>query len=255
MLKILQHGLLRCSALRHHRAKPPFAPRKPREGFVKLCGIEVGPQGVGEIKLSVGQLPQHEVADARLAARADEQVGLGLACGAKVVAELLGRQVSHGCRGVGGLPSLRSVQDVPTAAVVGRHVEGEAGVAGGVGHGFANAVLQGLREARNVADDVEAHAFGLHVFDFFFKVLNEQAHEGGHLVVGTAPVFGAEGEQGEVADAFFQAVFHQVWHQTRAFDMAHGARHEALFGPTAIAIHDDGNVSWTCSAFVHDSIL
>jgi hypothetical protein len=37
--------------------------------------------------------------------------------------------------------------------------------------------------------------------------------------------------------------------------VAHGARHEALFSPTAIAIHDDGNVCGTCHACVHDSIL
>ena len=169
--------------------------------------------------------------------------------------ELLRREVGHVGRGVGGLPGFHGAQDVPTAAVIGSDVEGEAGVAGGVGSCLANAVLESLRKARDIADDVEAHAFGLHVFDFFFKVLNEQAHEGGDLVVGAAPVFGAEGEQGEVRYAFVQTGLDQIRHQARAFDVADGARHEALFRPASIAIHDDGDVCGTCNTFVHDSIL
>jgi hypothetical protein len=44
---------------------------------VDLGGAEVGPQAVGEEQLRVGRLPEQEVADAHLAAGADEQVGVG----------------------------------------------------------------------------------------------------------------------------------------------------------------------------------
>src|SRR5689334_20796813 len=43
---------------------------------IERGGVEIGPQRVGEIKLGVGQLPEQEVADALLAAGADEQIGL-----------------------------------------------------------------------------------------------------------------------------------------------------------------------------------
>jgi hypothetical protein len=37
-------------------------------------------------------------------------------------------------------------------------------------------------------------------------------------------------------------MLYQGFDTRRAFGMAHGARHVALLGPAAIAIHDDGNV-------------
>src|SRR5690349_11431392 len=43
---------------------------------VQRGGVEVRPQRFGEVQLAVGELPEQEVADALLAAGADEQVGL-----------------------------------------------------------------------------------------------------------------------------------------------------------------------------------
>ena len=48
---------------------------------------EVGPEGVGEIQLRVGDLPQQEVADAQVAGGANEQVGVGDATCGETVAE------------------------------------------------------------------------------------------------------------------------------------------------------------------------
>ena len=60
---------------------PPGARKISRvalgDRFVQRRGIKVRPQCIGEIKLSIGQLPQQEIADALLAAGADEQVRLG----------------------------------------------------------------------------------------------------------------------------------------------------------------------------------
>ncbi len=57
------------------------------EAAIALCvggqrGVEFGlsevrPQAVREVELRVGRLPEHEVADADLATRADEQIGIG----------------------------------------------------------------------------------------------------------------------------------------------------------------------------------
>src|SRR5512139_2028854 len=44
---------------------------------IQCSRVEFGPQRVGEIQFGVGELPQQEIADALLAAGADEQVGFG----------------------------------------------------------------------------------------------------------------------------------------------------------------------------------
>ena len=145
--------------------------------------------------------------------------------------------------GVGQGPTLHGLHDVPAPAVVGRHVEGDGVVVhGGVLRHF-DALLQLLRERADVTQHLQAHALGLHGLHFFFEVLDEQAHEGGHLVAGAAPVFGAESKQGEVVHALVGAGLDQVAHTRSAFGMAHGARHVALLGPAAIAVHDDGDMA------------
>ena len=50
-------------------------------GLEQVPAAEVGPQRVGDVDLGVGDLPQQVVADAHLAARADQQIGIGLAGG------------------------------------------------------------------------------------------------------------------------------------------------------------------------------
>ena len=44
----------------------------------QMAAAKIGPQSVGDPNLGVCNLPQQEVADAHLAARADEQIGIGL---------------------------------------------------------------------------------------------------------------------------------------------------------------------------------
>src|SRR5690348_5689193 len=85
-------GVLRLHALRdpgldlgvvlrlHLLARAPeaaLAPGVRRYRGRQRARVEIGPQQVGVIKLGVGELPQQEVGDPLLAARADEQVGLG----------------------------------------------------------------------------------------------------------------------------------------------------------------------------------
>src|SRR3569832_1357322 len=53
-------------------AKTAFTGSIGGDRFVQRRRIEVRPQRIGEIKLSVGQLPQQKIADALLAAGADE---------------------------------------------------------------------------------------------------------------------------------------------------------------------------------------
>src|SRR5919108_5564539 len=57
-------------------AEPALAPRVRGDGLVQGFGAEVGPERIGEVELGVRELPEEEVGDALLAARADEEVGL-----------------------------------------------------------------------------------------------------------------------------------------------------------------------------------
>src|SRR5271170_2522432 len=55
----------------------PLAPAKLGDRLFQVFLAEIRPQRVDEHQLGVGTLPQHEIADALLAAGADQQVGIG----------------------------------------------------------------------------------------------------------------------------------------------------------------------------------
>src|SRR5215470_16509588 len=54
-----------------------LAPTELGNGVLKIGLAEVGPQGAAEHQLSIGRLPQQKIADALIAAGADQQVRFG----------------------------------------------------------------------------------------------------------------------------------------------------------------------------------
>ena len=64
--------------------------------FEQVPAAEVGPQRVGDPDLRVGDLPQQEIADAHLAARPDQQIGIGLAGGVEQARETVARRDPSG---------------------------------------------------------------------------------------------------------------------------------------------------------------
>src|SRR5947207_8744467 len=64
-------------ALTADAAIATFAAAELGDGLLEMVLAEVGPQCVDENKLRVGALPQQEIADALLAARADQQIRVG----------------------------------------------------------------------------------------------------------------------------------------------------------------------------------
>src|SRR5258706_13136328 len=54
-----------------------FAPPVRGERRFERGTVEIGPERVGEVQLGIRELPEQEIADALLAAGANEQVGLG----------------------------------------------------------------------------------------------------------------------------------------------------------------------------------
>src|SRR5213075_2842519 len=72
-------ALVRCRGGRHllaGAAEAPLAAGVGGDRLVERRGVEIRPQRLGEVELGVGELPEEEVADALLAARADKEIGL-----------------------------------------------------------------------------------------------------------------------------------------------------------------------------------
>jgi hypothetical protein len=67
-------------------------------------------------------------------------------------------------------------------------------------------------EAVEVADEGQAHAVLVEVVDFAVERLHEQLHERADFVVGPAPVFAGEREQGQRFDAALAAMFDRGAH-------------------------------------------
>src|ERR1700722_18522317 len=93
--------------------RPPAAEaalpaRQLSEGVRESCGIEIRPQAVNEVQLRIGALPQQKVAQAALAAAADEQIDLrcrglrmlSLSQEAQVLRGILERDVAQAAPGL-----------------------------------------------------------------------------------------------------------------------------------------------------------
>ena len=102
--------------------------------------------------------------------------------------------------------------------------------------------LQRFRESLLIAQYFEANTIGIHVLNLFFEISHEQAHQATDLFGGTFPVFCAESKKTQVRDAHIVAGFDDIANPLSASCMAEPCRHETVFGPAPIAIHDDGNV-------------
>src|SRR5690606_32418022 len=90
--------------------------------------IEIGPQRVGEIQLRIGKLPEQEIADALLAAGADEQIGLRRVVHRQLRRDLLLAEIA--AAGVTAGQPVKRRDDVPAPAIVGGHGQHQTVVAG-----------------------------------------------------------------------------------------------------------------------------
>src|SRR6185312_10877761 len=115
-------------------AEAPFAAREELERGRQLPLVEVRPQSIGEIELRVGDVPEEEVADPPLTAGADQEVRIRQPaelqrCGEAILVDVGRLQGAAGT--LRGEPA-RTLHDVPASAVADRHLQLQAGVAGGV---------------------------------------------------------------------------------------------------------------------------
>src|SRR5512134_458919 len=99
--------------------------------LVEVLAVEVRPENRREVQLRVRGLPQQEVAEALLAAGADDQVGVGHVGVVQAAADRLGPQLLplQPAGVVVREELLHGVRDLDTAAVIERDRERHAGVA------------------------------------------------------------------------------------------------------------------------------
>ena len=226
-----------------HPAKPALSGGEGGDGKVEGLLVEVGPEGLSEVELRVGELPEQEVADPLFSAGAYQEIGLGC-----VVHGQVRRQV-----GLGEVPTLlahapvhgvRGLDDVPPSSVVGGDGEGESGVLSGEPLRVLDLVEELPLEWAAVTDHLQADVELVHLGDLPPQDLDEEAHEEGDLVRGPSPVLAAEGEDGDELDAKLDGLEDHVVQDLGAALMPCDPRQESLTGPSAVPVHDHGDVPW-----------
>ena len=228
------------------------------DGFEEMKAAEVGPEAVGNEDLGVGDLPEEEVGDALLAGGADHEVGVGHVRGvegagdAGLVEGLEGagaEEVVDGAAAVVGLggevgeDAADGVDDLGAGAVVEREGKGGAGVFGGGLGGPLHGVLHLLGKIVGAADVGHADVVVVHALDVADEVALEELHEEADLCLGAAQiVFERKGVEGEPGKVDAGGGLDDKLNGFGALLVAEETLEGALAGPTAVAVHDDGDV-------------
>src|SRR3569623_1022204 len=184
------------------------------QGLVAGPRIEIGPEGIGEVQYRIGEMPQQKIADALFAAGADEEIGLGQTVQGELALEQVGGDV--GGAKFAGLDACaepaRRLRHVPAPAVIGGDHQREAGVLLRQRLGGSDLRLHARFEGLALPHHLEAHVVLVQFLGLALLRSDEQLHQQAHLVLRAAPVFAAEGEQGEDLDALFPAGAHHLPH-------------------------------------------
>ena len=93
------------------------------------------------------------------------------------------------------------------------------------------------------SDGVEPDVVVHHLFPFGFEKPVKQHHEGRDLSFGPLPVLSRKCIQGEDRYTHLPAGTNNGSNRFRAFFMPFDPIHEALFGPSSVAIHNNGHMS------------
>jgi hypothetical protein len=108
--------------------------------------------------------------------------------------------------------------------------------------GAVAGLAQLLRQLRTVTDHADAHAGTVELGEVLLDRDEHQAHQERHLLGRALPVLGRERKNGEVLDAPVGAGEHRLDERVDPGLVAEHARQEALLRPSAVAVHDDGDV-------------
>ena len=141
-----------------------------------------------------------------------------------------------------GLPAAGGLKNVPLTAVIGRDREVKPALLRGGLFGQGDPALDFGVKGTSIANDSQSNPSLGQSRDFTLQVLPKQLHEHRHLFGGATPVFGAEGKHGQVTHAVRGAPARGIAQIGGATQVTHGPGHHATLGPTAVTVHDDGDV-------------
>ncbi len=176
---------------------------KVSEGRAEIVSFEFGPVTIGDPEFGVADLPEQEVADAKFAGGADDEVGVGHAggheCGGDGVfvdAERVELAV------FGGLSEfLHGECNFLSGTVVDGEAECHAVVVGGELFGGGDFLLDDGVKSRDDSDDAESESLAVNFAAFFDEVLSEELHEEREFAGWSFPVFAGEAVEGELLES------------------------------------------------------
>ena len=134
------------------------------------------------------------------------------------------------------------LHDIPAAAVI--RADGELHRAAVLGRplGFLDRLSQGIREGRDVTRHMKTDIVLYELFPLVHQHQPEEPHEGAHFLLRALPVFAAESEKRQRLDSGASRGFGTAFHRGNSSPVAFDSRHMAVFRPSAVSVHDDGNM-------------
>lgn len=220
-----------------------FAAAKIFNGVGEIGCFEFGPHARGEEKFGVGTFPEHEVAEAAVAAGADEQIHIesraaGVRDFAEAFREFTLRNFEAGNHPAGG------AQDGVARGII--HGDAQFERAAGSGEFFRGVNRGGERGRDPVAatDDAQANARGGAAFGFGAEIFLEQDEQRGDFPERASPIIGGESVESESADAESGGGADDAADGFDSGAMTFGANQAASGGPASIAVEENGDVEF-----------
>ena len=134
-------------------------------------------------------------------------------------------------------------QQLIPASIIEADVDLTPLVVGGDLPGALAQVPELLRQRGQVPEKLHLHPVPLHLSDGLQEILFQQPHDGSHLLRRTLPVFGGKGVYRQILQSDLLAVGGNGAEGLRPGGVSGGAGQAPLPGPTAVSIHDDGDVA------------
>ena len=203
------------------------------EGGQEAILSKIRPKCVGEHKFAVCGLPKQVVADSLLAGGADDEIRIREAGCHQIRLDAASSLGGH---------AVRSLLDIPLSAIAHEHYHRQPGIVGRGLFQVRNRLVERRREAGAVAKHHETHVILHHGLVFCGHRLEHQLHKCIHLLLGTPPVLFGECEKGEIRNPPFRAGFGDYTHAFYSLGVPEGPLLSAFLRPSAVAIHDDGNM-------------
>ena len=210
----------------------------------EILPLEIGPEFFGHMDFRVAELPEEKIRNAHLAGGADEEVGVGHPGCVQAGANEFGRDVgfAHGACGSVADEGFHGINNLGAAAVAQGEDEVELGVRRGGFHHLAELALADGGEFLDAADVVESDALADHFIALLVEEIFQQKHEGVDLEGGAFPVLRGKGVERQILNAGVEAGLDAALDGFRARLVACDARETALLGPTAVAVHNNGDM-------------